>query len=349
MLVGVWLAGQKIEHPQLMRQLSTVLLIFGGIVAAYGCAQFVNPMPWDVLWVEGGDFRSLGNPAPFQIRVFSTLNQAGPAADFFVAAFMLTLPSFSLSLKRAWIWPFLAMLGAALLLTLVRSSWIGLVVGVVTYLVVSPRRILAAPFIGVYAVLLAFLVASLPAFLGAAQNSDIITSRIASFGDVDHDTSAIARTSEIQDALAQGLENPVGAGLGMIGASSALSSNPETPSGNNLDSGYMARFIELGWGGFAAYVFVVIGGLLTLISSAFRKTDGRQKPEEMKVIIATAAAMCAALVWGDAAGDSHLGIDGLIFWIAMGIGFRRPWAPEAHPKAGTARRLLRGIGGGTAR
>jgi hypothetical protein len=327
MLAGVWLAGQRIEHTRLILQLSAIGLVFGGLVALYGCAQFVNPMPWDVLWVQGGGFTSIGNPAPFQIRVFSTLNQAGPAADFFVAMIMLSLPA--IAFKRVWIWPMLSVLGAALLLTLVRSSWIGLIVGVVAYLALSPRRFRAMPFLLVYAALLAFFVASLPAFLGAPFG-DVLTTRIATLGDVDHDTSALARSTEIADAFEQGLENPIGMGLGMIGASSALSANPTSPSGNNLDSGYMARFLELGWLGFAGYVVVVIGGLCVLIASAFRRDRGRPKPTDLVVLIATAAAMCVALAWGDAAGDSHLGMDGFLFWIAMGIGFRPPAAPQTN-------------------
>jgi putative inorganic carbon (HCO3(-)) transporter len=340
MLAGIWLAGEDIQDRRLITQLSMVALVFGGIVALYGCAQFVNPPPWDVLWVTGGGFESVGNPAPFQIRVFSTLNQAGPAADFFVAVIILTLPS--ISLKRVWIWPFLSMLGAALLLTLVRTSWIGLVLGVIVYIIVSPRRLRALPFIGIYIALLAFLVASLPAFLGASSQSDVVSARIATLGDVDHDSSALARSTEIADAFNQGLENPIGQGLGMLGASSALSANPTTPAGNNLDSGYMARFLELGWAGFGGYLFVVIGSLATLVGSAFRRTDKKSKPADMVVLIATAAAMCAALVWGDAAGDSHLGLDGLIFWIAMGIGFRRSGS-EPEPSAETPAPPKRGI------
>jgi hypothetical protein len=178
----------------------------------------------------------------------------------------------------------------------------------------------------------------LPAFLGASSQSDVVSARISTLGDVDHDSSALARSTEISDAFAQGLENPIGQGLGMIGASSALSANPTTPSGNNLDSGYMARFLELGWGGFGAYLFVVIGSLATLIGSAFRRQK-KPKPADMVVLIATAAAMCAALVWGDAAGDSHLGLDGFIFWIAMGIGFRRvATEPQTSPQTQAPKR-----------
>jgi hypothetical protein len=324
MIMGIWLAGDEIENPRLMGRLSVIMLIFGGIVALYGVYQFVAPPPWDALWLEGGGFESMGVAEPFQIRVFSTLNASGPAGDFFAAVLVICLPY--LEVKRIWIWPFVGVVGGALLLTLVRSAWIGLIVGAVVYLIMSPRRVRTVPFIVVYALLLAFLVAGLPTLLGAGTQSDLVTTRLQTFGDVDHDGSAIARTSEIQDAFAVGLEDPIGEGLGNIGSSSALSANPDTPRGNNLDSGYLARFIELGWAGCLGYLVVIFGSLAFMIPAALRQYDGRHPTlysEAMATIIATAVALCVQLVWADAAGDAHLGTQGFVFWLAMGIGFRR--------------------------
>jgi hypothetical protein len=287
----------------------------------YGLSQFVHPAPWDVLWVEGGRFMSIGPANPFQIRIFSTLNSPGPAADFFAIGIILAMPLFDI--KRLWISPFVGALAAALLLTLVRASWVALAVGTVVYLFGSARRVRALPFIGIYAVFLIFLVGALPALLGAGTNSDVVMSRFETLTDVGHDTSALARSREIADSFQQGLENPIGTGLGQVGASSALIANPESSRGTTLDSGYMARFLELGWLGFAAYLFVVLGGFGVILTSALRRPRFARKPHEDQVMIATAAALCAALIWSDAAGDAHLGLDGIFFWIAMGIGLRR--------------------------
>jgi hypothetical protein len=319
MVVGIWLAGRDIDNAELARRVSGIVLVFAGIVAVYGLVQFVAPPPWDALWVIGGEFGSMGAPVPFGLRVFSTLNSSGPAADFFDLAIILALPLLGISLRKIWLWPLVTALGAALLLTLVRASWVGLVVGVVVYLVASPRRVRAVPFIAVIGIVLTLLVVSLPALLGDTRNSDVVTSRLSTLTDVGHDASALARTQEIGDAIDQGLQNPVGDGLGTLGASSALSNNPTSIQGNNLDSGYLSRFLELGWLGFTGYLFVVVGGFAFMFFTAFR----RDVSAETKVFVAMAAAMCAMLVWVDAAGDSHLGLDGLFFWIAMGIGLRR--------------------------
>jgi putative inorganic carbon (hco3(-)) transporter len=326
MLAGLWLAGSDLDDLLLMRRLTKIVLIFGAVVAGYGIVQWIAPPPWDVLWIQGGKYISMGEPVPYGLRIFSTLNSAGPAADFFAIMLILALPF--CRLKNVWVWPFVTLLGGALLITLVRSSWIALIIGVGVYLFVSPARMRTIPFIALYAVVLSFLVATLPALLGSNRNNDVITARIATLGDISHDNSALARTIEIETALQQGLANPIGEGLGQIGASAALSANPESPNGNVLDSGYLSRFLELGWLGFSAYAFVVFGSLATMLAMILRPVGG-PKSREVVLIASAAAGMCAALLWADAAGDAHLGIDGLFFWMALGIGLRR--MPSATP------------------
>ena len=310
MLAGLWLAGSDLDDAQLMRRLSRIVLPLALVISGYAVAQFVNPAPWDVLWITGGNFTSMGDPSPFGLRVFSTLNSTGPAADFFGICIIFSLPF--LRLRSVWVWPLIAALGSALLLTLVREAWVALVVGATAYLVLSPLRFRAAPFLAICAVVFSVLVSSLPAFLGAGQNSDVITSRISTLGDVSHDSSALARTGEIQDSIQAGLANPLGGGLGNVGSSSALSANPSSASGNNLDSGYLARLLELGWLGFAGYLFVAIGSAVAIVRGMARSEHREWK--------AVAVAICAALIWSDAAGDAHLGLNGFLFWTAVGFG-----------------------------
>jgi putative inorganic carbon (HCO3(-)) transporter len=334
MLVGIWLAGSELDDTQLMRRLSSITFPAGILVAAYGIAQFIQPQAWDVLWIQGGQFTSMGDPVPFAMRIFSTLNSNGPAADFFAAGIVFALPY--CRLKNIWVWPLVTLLGSALLLTLVREAWVALVIGVVIYLFVSPRRFRTLPFLALYGLLLTFLIAALPALLGASQDDDLITSRIATFGDVGHDDSALTRSAEIQDSIAQGRANPIGRGLGQIGASSVLSTNSAS-GGNVLDSGYLARLLELGWLGFAGYLFVVGGSFIALLARLFRTKGSAVIPADGKVLVATAAAICAMLLWSDAASDAHLGLDGLLFWIALGIGLRR--TKPLHPSAARSRSI----------
>lgn len=327
MLAGIWLAGLDLDDALIMRRLLRIVFVIGTIVAAYGILQFVQPPPWDILWIEGGQFTSMGNPVPFGLRIFSTLNSTGPAADFFVFALLFALPFWRL--KRIWMLPFTTLIGGALLLTLVREAWVAIVVGVAVYLAVSPRRFQVLPFLVLYGILLAFLVDALPLFLGAGQNSDVVSTRIATLADVGHDSSALARSSEIDESIQAGLAYPFGEGLGEIGAASMISGNKHAPFGNVLDSGYLARLLELGWLGFAGYLFVIFGSFGVMIVTMLRASVSSPK-WTVPVTLPVAAAICAALMWADAAGDSHLAFDGLFFWIALGIGLRRV-GPAARP------------------
>jgi putative inorganic carbon (HCO3(-)) transporter len=340
MLAGIWLAGQGLSVKQTLRRLAVIILPCAALIATYGLFQWVQPPPWDVLWVQGSDFYIVGDPVPFAMRVFSTLNSPGTAGDFFALTIVLLLPW--LRLRSVWVWPLLTALGAALLLTLTREAWVGLVVGVVVYLVASPRRLATAPLLAVYAAFMVALAVSLPAFLGSGQNSDVITSRISTFGDVGHDVSALDRENEIQNALQKGLSNPVGTGLGVLGSASKLDENAQAAIGTVLDSGYLARLIELGWLGTVGYVVVVIGGPLVLTYQLFRKKSGAST--EARVAGAVAVGLCAVLAWGDAADDAHLGIDGFFFWLALALGslaIQSIAAPEPPPVRSGLQGLVR--------
>jgi putative inorganic carbon (HCO3(-)) transporter len=317
MLAGIWLAGQALPVTTALRRLAIIILPCAGIVALYGLLQWVQPPPWDVLWVQGSEFISVGDPVPFAMRIFSTLNSPGTAGDFFALTIVLALPF--LRFRNLWAWPLVSAIGGALLLTLVREAWVGLVVGMIVYLVLNPRRLSLVPSLAVYIGLLIFFVTALPALMGSGVNSDVITSRISTFGDVDHDGSALDRKNQYGDAMDKGLSNPIGSGLGTVGAAAKLGAASQSSMiGDALDSGYFARFVELGWIGTLAYLVVVIGGPIALGFAVFRQ--GSTATVDVKVASATAVAICAVLAWGDAANDAHFSLDGFFFWIALGLG-----------------------------
>jgi hypothetical protein len=314
-LAGIWLAGQELSVTQSLRRLVWIFVPCAAAVAIYGLFQWMQPPPWDVMWVQGSDFQSVGDPSPFVMRLFSTLNAPEPAADFFALMIVLVLPL--LRLRTLWVWPLLSVLGAALLLSMIREAWVAVTLGSIAYLVMSPRRLAVLPSLAVYVVLLVFLVTALPSLMGSAASSDIISSRLSTLTDIDHDTSALERQQEIADSFQKGFENPAGTGLGTVGAAAKLS-DPNDMLGNALDSGYLARFIEMGWAGALAYLAVVLGVPIAMGYALFR--PGSSATLEVKVAGATALALCATLAWSDAANDAHLGLDGFFFWLALGLG-----------------------------
>lgn len=315
MLAGIWLAGQDIPVAQSLHRLIRIFVPCAAVVALYGLLQWVQPLPWDVMWVQGADFVSVGDPSPFVMRVFSTLNAPEPAAHFFALMIVLVLPL--LRLRALWVWPVISLLGAALLLTMIREAWVAVVLGSLVYLLISPRRFAVLPSLAIFAVVLAFLVTALPSLMGSGTDS--ISTRVSTLTDIDHDGSALERQQEISDSLSAGLANPLGTGLGTVGAAAKLAGGDASQNlGKALDSGYFARFVEMGWAGLLGYLAVVLGVPLAMGYALFR--PGSTATTGVKVAGATALAVCATLAWSDAANDAHLGLDGLFFWLALGIG-----------------------------
>ena len=333
-IAGVWIGTQELPPAATMKRLGAISLVFGGIVGIYGVLQFISPPPWDVLWVQSANWTSVGPPEPFMMRVFSTLNSQGPAADYL--AIVLVFGLAGAGLRPVFMWPMMASIAASLGLTLVRSAWIGLVAGVVAYLVFSPRRLRTLPIVALMALMLTFLVSSLPTLLGDSTGGSQITSRLNTFGDLGHDSSALDRQGEIAEAFDAANRNPMGGGLGLVGSAAKLSSSDT--EGRALDSGYLARFYELGYLGTVLYFVVIIGTLCTLVKRLIASA-GRFDLND-RVAIATAAALCVVILALEAAGDSYGGITGLYAWLAIGAGLHWQFNPLAHKgKIGGSRSL----------
>jgi hypothetical protein len=99
------------------------LLAFGA--SLYGLAQFIDPAIWDRRWMINSGMPVLGDPLPFAVRVFGPLNSPVPFAAVMVAGILAAILD-----PRPWRWFLAPTMLVALLLSLVRSEWIALLVGV---------------------------------------------------------------------------------------------------------------------------------------------------------------------------------------------------------------------------
>jgi len=80
--VGVWASTLRAQAPAAIAVFARFALLFAAVSSAYGIVQFVAPPAWDALWMTSVGPVLGGYPVPFQVRVFGTLNAAGPFADF---------------------------------------------------------------------------------------------------------------------------------------------------------------------------------------------------------------------------------------------------------------------------
>ncbi len=313
---GVWLGGRRANAAVCYSDFARFILWSAAIVSIYGIYQFVAAPPWDTAWMRNADMNSIGSPMPYMIRVFSVLNAPAALGDYLVLALLIAFPI--LSWRSA---PLVTVILAALALSQLREAWVGLALGLVVLLLLSPRRIGGALAIAGSVAACALALSYLPYVTGTTDVQNTILTRINTFARLDSDLSAVNRREQMDLAYREALINPLGTGLGKLGTAAKL--NGAAGSTEVLDSGILSRFVEMGILGTLAY----LGVLFVSIVIAFRIWWVERGPDRSaaRTVAAVALAVQIMLLAGDFFGDKHLALDGLLFWIVLGL-MRNPRA-----------------------
>lgn len=276
------------------------------IVASYGWIQFLLAPAWDVFWMNHAPMASIGRPEPLKIRVFSTLNSPGPAGMFLAAALA---PMF---LERRWRgatgWVGVLLVASALAVTLVRSSWLMLMVTVIVYILLSSgkdrwRKTLTVASLGLT------LFTLIPLLPGGSD----ISSRVQTFGDLKKDNSANARSEFATDFIPTLLSTPFGLGLGTVGLGSKIDNQGQLGQYANFDNGFYAIFITFGLlGG------MVVFASLWLLGKAARGTG---RASTLSAYSRLAIATLVSVTCGLISGNMLTGIGGILTWLLIGTAF----------------------------
>lgn len=284
------------------------------VVGVYGVVQFFALPPWDAFWMEHAGMRSIGLPEPLKVRVFSTLNAPGPLASVLVAGLVLLLAG-----RGAGRWPAAAAGYAALLLSLVRTAWLGWAVGVVVLVARSRpgrrgRLVVALALVGALGLSLSSLHPAL----------NVVGARLDTMGDVGADHSLRERIAFLAHVGEAAFVNPLGNGLGSTGRATKLTTGETTV----FDNGVANVPYVLGWPGGLLYA----GGVLLLIAGALRGLRGApgRRPAEgvatalVAVGVATLAQMLSA--------NTLVGLSGMVFWGFTGLAVaERVWRTAQGP------------------
>jgi hypothetical protein len=218
-------------------------------IGFYGIYQYLFAPSWDAFYIMNSEAKTLGEPVPFGIRVFSTMGSPHEFAMTMMAGLLLLLVS-----KDRYR---LVALGAglvALLLTVARGPWLGFAFGAVL-LVASLKQYFQIRFI--LNILLVVLL-SLPVIMTEPFNT-VIFSRFSTASNIQEDVSLQARQQAYSIILDQALSEFVGKGL-------------DTPDNIlNNDSGITKTLLSLGWMGTIPYV----SSFLVLLSKIFERYDRR--------------------------------------------------------------------------
>jgi O-antigen ligase len=291
----------------------------------YGIYQYAAPPPWDAYWAQQENIESSqGATTAFNFRIFGTLNSTGPFADALMVALVLNLPR--LSLRRWYVAVAFVPLTLALALTSVRACWVGLLVGIVAYFLVTPRRKKAALSLAAVAVVLAGAV--LAATATVKESSIALTSltdRLTTFSDLQNDRSASARGAETTTVLAESLDEPLGLGLGSSGTALKLAGQGAV----GIDNGYLARFSEMGVVGFALFLAAVLAALVfALRSYSLARSRGDVDGLDLSALAVTFQAVFLAR---EVFADAHVAFTGMFFWAMVCASSEYGVVPLAAP------------------
>jgi hypothetical protein len=267
------------------------------VVSLYALFQYVAPPAWDIYWMANAPMFSIGQPMPYQVRVFSTLNSPGPFAVVLAVGLLLLLAN-----RSVWRWPIGTLGVVALLLTLVRGVWVCWLVGLAVYIAYLPWRTkwrLAAvlAIAGLAVTLLVFD----PSF-------ESVRTRVLTLTDLANDRSLSERVSLVSRIVQVIVTTPFGGGLGATGVSVSLQN---APSGiRDFDNGILETLYSLGW---------VFGGVF-LFGTAWLllRGLGRGESSDDRLTKAVrASAVCIAATAGT--GDAFSSVSGMLLWTCLGL------------------------------
>jgi hypothetical protein len=243
------------EYPT-YRRVMTKTYVYGAILmGAYGIYQYVSPPPWVAFWlVQSGMETSSGKAVPFGMRICSTMNSTGPFALTMMFALLMLI---SAPGKAKFVAGIVGL--PALMFTLVRTSWGGLIIGLVYPLAMLDSKsrfrliMVAACVVGLCA----------PAVMIDEVSAPLIK-RLQTIQNIQDDNSFQARSGFYTNFSQIAERSFAGHGLGSTGIGAKLASDPSQVL-PVVDSGVVDVVWVLGWPGTLLY----IGGVLMLLWRAF--------------------------------------------------------------------------------
>lgn len=267
------------------------------ITAAYGLYQHAIFPPWEKLWLIGTNLiGAAGQPVPFGIRTWSTLNSTAPFSYFM--AFCIVVLS-----RTKWFFLVGPVCILALVSTMARSAWGTMLLGLGLAIVLLPRKD-RTRLLGMF-IVISGLVAASTAFI-PPEALERTVSRIETLGNLDEDQSYNSRVMIVQGAgEMDGIQKPGGMGLGSTGAAARVG---DAGGMAHLDNGFVALAYTFGWIGSLLF----FGGFFGSLAYALWKM--RAMPSGAILFLCAASAQFAANMFENTMSDFR----GVLLWVAVG-------------------------------
>jgi len=143
-LIYAAVLSESADRDEVLRAASSAFLVILPVTGLIGIEQYIDPPSWDRYWMQFAPIMSVGQPIPYGVRVFSTVNGPASFATFTAAGILLVW-----FLRSEWYARLLVVPAAlALLLSLYRTAWMSLGVGILFCLAFQSTRRQARLFLG---------------------------------------------------------------------------------------------------------------------------------------------------------------------------------------------------------
>ncbi len=279
------------DYPQ-YRQLTRRIFLWGLLIMGlYGIWQYVALPDWDRLWLmKSGLFSSHGLPdASGGSRVWSTMQSAEPFSAYAAGGLLLLLSHQGPMLLPASIAGLVA-----LLLTTVRSAWLGFFAGLITlFAFLKPN--FQMRLVGLAVVIILCIIPILTSDLFSDDIVADIINRLNTFSDLGNDRSTDVRLNTFNALIGQALTSFTGRGLGR----------------GVRDSTILSTMFEIGWVGVSFYV----GGLCLLLIKLFNNTTCKADSFAMTTRAIAVSALIRLPV-----NSVFEGVTGILLWVSIALG-----------------------------
>lgn len=272
------------HYPQYRQNTQRTFLWGALVMGSYAIVQYLILPEWDRSWlIDSTMFTSAGNPAPFEVRVWSTMHAPGAYAIAIMAGLLVLLTCKGPLCIPANIIGYLSFL-----LTLVRSSWGSWMIGVLLYIsALKPHKQMR-----LFVTISILLVSILP-LTAMEPFATRIGSRLQTLSDLGNDGSLNERAEITAVLLNAALAQLVGRGM----------------SNRGVDNGFIELLLVLGWIGTITYLVGCIGLLLKIA----------QIPKELDSFVNVSQAICFCMAAQIVFGVPFKGIGGVVFWVFGGL------------------------------
>jgi O-Antigen ligase len=286
------------DYPSYRENFQRVFLWGTLIMGAYGIFQYIVAPEWDRYWlIESGMSSSAGNPEPFGMRIWSTMNSHAPFATAMQAGLLLLLTSQGALRNLA------AIVGSlAFLMTMVRSNWGAFCVALLLFFP-SLNQKLQIRLIATILILASciFPLTKIEPF------STNLNNRIQTISSLQEDSSFQDRKGLFDLSIKYALSDYLGQGIGSGGAYDEKTGNWVSAS---IDNGLLVLLFTLGWFGTILY----LAGLIPMLLNVLRVPEV-SFDSFMSGARALGISYCSLLIFGGATA----GISGIFLWGFLAI------------------------------